>query len=261
MSVDKHRAAFLADPYRAVREAFSADCVDFASAKSWRSNSMVLLEQRTPISRQGKLGTCVLNASCDGVEMLMQEPIELSRLDGYWKSRRLHGAEERDEGTYVSSAFEMWTKVGVCPESMWPYVEENVNVRPPLEALLEGAANLMSIDSYRSILTEGKDRVRDFKLALDMGKPIVAGFAVADWWDDVGSTEKVYNPPRKEEVTGWHAVLTTGYREAPDGSISFCLRNSWGEGWGVKGYAWVDAEYIAKPSVCEDIVVPLLSPR
>ena len=49
---------------------------------------------------------------------------------------------------------------------------------------------------------------------------------------------------------GGHAYLIVGYRELPEmpeeGGICFMVKNSWGEGWGVKGYscmtlAWMNA--------------------
>ena len=44
---------------------------------------------------------------------------------------------------------------------------------------------------------------------------------------------------------GHHAVLITGYGILDD-SIFLKMRNSWGENWGVKGYAWINENDLNK---------------
>lgn len=39
--------------------------------------------------------------------------------------------------------------------------------------------------------------------------------------------------------TGGHAVVMSGYRQAPKGGREFLIHNSWGTSWGNKGYAWI----------------------
>ena len=47
-----------------------------------------------------------------------------------------------------------------------------------------------------------------------------------------------------------HYVTLAGYERAPDGAVKFRLRNSWGEGWGDGGYAWIDPGFLA---ICGDL--------
>jgi hypothetical protein len=51
--------------------------------------------------------------------------------------------------------------------------------------------------------------------------------------------------PDYDRETGGHAVSVVGYRTTPVGR-QFLLHNSWGTGWGERGYAWIDEATIRK---------------
>ena len=53
----------------------------------------------------------------------------------------------------------------------------------------------------------------------------------------------------KETVVGGHAVLAVGYDEKKQIVL---VRNSWGTGWGVKGYFWMPYAYITNTHLCDD---------
>lgn len=46
------------------------------------------------------------------------------------------------------------------------------------------------------------------------------------------------------ESKGVHAVIATGYRDGTPGHRYIKIRNSWGPGWGDKGYAWLHECYV-----------------
>jgi hypothetical protein len=56
-------------------------------------------------------------------------------------------------------------------------------------------------------------------------------------------------PPRSEQVLGGHAVLAVGYEDATQ---RFIVRNSWGKGWGNKGYCTMPYSYLTDPSLARD---------
>jgi hypothetical protein len=43
---------------------------------------------------------------------------------------------------------------------------------------------------------------------------------------------------------GGHAVLAVGLGHGRSGETFFLIRNSWGEGWGDHGYAWLSTDYL-----------------
>jgi len=51
-------------------------------------------------------------------------------------------------------------------------------------------------------------------------------------------------------VVGGHAVLAIGY---DDKERRFLARNSWGEGWGIKGYFTLPYNYLANRNLSDDL--------
>ena len=55
-------------------------------------------------------------------------------------------------------------------------------------------------------------------------------------------------------MTGGHAVMSVGYDDgkkikgaglnAPETKGALMIRNSWGGGWGEKGYGWLPYDYV-----------------
>ena len=77
---------------------------------------------------------------------------------------------------------------------------------------------------------------------LASGYPFVFGFSVYESFESVRVTRTgvVPMPSRHESVLGGHAVLAVGYDDAEQ---SFIVRNSWGTGWGDKGFAYASLDY------------------
>jgi len=58
---------------------------------------------------------------------------------------------------------------------------------------------------------------------------------------EVARTGVAQMPGKGERVLGGHAVMAVGYDKE---SGRFLVRNSWGEGWGMKGYFTMPFEYL-----------------
>jgi C1A family cysteine protease len=56
-------------------------------------------------------------------------------------------------------------------------------------------------------------------------------------------------PGPDEEVLGGHAVLAVGY---DDSAECFIVRNSWGSGWGKKGYFTMPYSYLLEQNLSDD---------
>lgn len=224
----------------------------------------VVIEERTPISNQFAIGSCVANAVMDAMELLMpaRNVRQLSRLFAYWVSRRSHGDDCRDDGTYIRACFEEVRDVGVCLESTYPYdgraAEDGgrVNDRPTLAAYNEAYDH--RIEAFRAIRGTPKRRILDVKAAIDNKQPVVVAFALGNEWNDVDARDVAHGAPVR--ITGHHAMVIVGYRELADGTFWFLIRNSWGTGWGRKGYAWVTADYVGSALHCTELYAATLAP-
>ena len=56
-------------------------------------------------------------------------------------------------------------------------------------------------------------------------------------------------PKAKEKNLGGHAILAVGYS---DKTKRFIVRNSWGAGWGMKGYFTLPYAYVLSENLADD---------
>jgi C1A family cysteine protease len=70
--------------------------------------------------------------------------------------------------------------------------------------------------------------------------------------DEVQKTGHAPMPKPNESVLGGHAVLAVGYDDAQQ---CFIFRNSWGEGWGMKGYGTMPYAYLLDGDLSDDFWV------
>lgn len=190
---------------------------------------------------QGQYSSCVANAAVQAIRAShvrqgAKNPPLASRLFTYFISRRMHGAELRDEGTYVRSCFGAVAKVGFCPEEAWPY-SEDVNQMPSFGAL-RSAVDQRHPTEYRKIYEGGSARVDMVKRALAAGQLVVFGTDIASPF--INATDEVVLPPVGLPILGGHAMVAVSY----DRDV-FRVANSWSESWGDRGYFSMSADYMA----------------
>lgn len=135
------------------------------------------------------------------------------------------------------------TRHGVVSESRLPTTDLNVNEPPPFDADLAGAGAIFT--GYYKVDGDVPTLMR---MALDRGH--FPGFAmvVHEDFQDLGR-ESVYDEPAGLEL-GRHMVTIVGY--APG---AFRLLNSWGTGWGDRGFCWVTDRFVASHYVSDRYVV------
>ncbi|CAE7469958.1 unnamed protein product, partial [Symbiodinium pilosum] len=66
---------------------------------------------------------------------------------------------------------------------------------------------------------------------------------------EVATTGNMVMPQPTDQQLGGHAVCAVGY---DDFKQCFIVRNSWGEGWGDKGYFYMPYEYMCHPALASD---------
>lgn len=214
-----------------------------------------ILSEHTPISDQGSLSSCVANAVCDALEILigLEDPakvVQLSRLMTYWNARVRSQSTSTDDGTYIRDAIDSLHTLGVCPEDAWPYVTANVFAQPPIRAYQKSIDN--KIESYYRIDGVGTTRCDTIEHAIRSNHPCVFAAPVSDEYTKyfrgdgrVWSETKTY--------VGYHAQIITGVRYV-NGARQFKVRNSWGPSWGDNGHTWFAEDY-AGSTLCNDFWV------
>lgn len=212
-----------------------------------------LRDKCSPIVDQGQLGSCTANAMASGLrEYLLlrsgQAYTPLSRLYLYWHERLIEGTLNEDAGAQIRDGMKVLQKLGVCPESDYPYEIEHFKDKP--SATAEQNAALYRIGEYHRVAS-----LSLLKAALAQGLPVVLGFAVFESFEskEVAETGVVPLPDAEREgMLGGHAVLAVGY---DDEHQHVMVRNSWGEGWGDQGYCYFSYEMFAYNSVLRSPIV------
>ena len=200
---------------------------------------------------QGQLGSCTANAVAAAVEydakLNGSDPGALSRLWIYYFERKLEGAPaDQDTGAFGRDGLKVCQKLGVPLEKDWPYDISQFSVEPP--ASLNSEAHQHRISNYRVV----PSNVDSMKAVLSNRQTIALGFSVYESFEspEVAQTGIVPLPSRGEKVLGGHEVLLVGYlKDQPNYGL---VRNSWGDGWGIKGYFLMPWAYLMDAHLASD---------
>ena len=188
-----------------------------------------------PVYDQKSLSACTSNAGVAARIMLSDLKVNLSRLFLYYYERDLEGAVMMDTGATMRDVGKALQKYGVCEETYCPYVESKYYVTPSSQAITN--AEKYKISNYYSL-----SNLNDIRQTLNLAqKPVIGLFELYDNFSDVGSDGVVAMPSGK--FNGNHAQLICGYSDAGKYLI---VRNSWGVGWGDKGYAYFPYDYVSQ---------------
>lgn len=211
----------------------------------------------SPIENQQNVGSCTAHAVAGVVEYFENKSfgkyLDASRLFLYKVTRNLLHFTG-DTGAFLRSALGALVLFGMPPEEFWPYNTERFDEEPDAFCYAF-AQNYKCISYFRhdpsNIST--KDVLISIKKYLVAGIPSVFGFTVYQSIRQVSSDGYIPFPSQNEKMLGGHAVAAVGYDdnveienpfsgESTKGAI--LIRNSWGEGWGDKGYGWLPYEYV-----------------
>jgi C1A family cysteine protease len=199
-----------------------------------------LRQSCSAIENQGTLGSCTAQALAGNLEFLdnMSDKsyIDVSRLFIYYNERLLMDTVDYDSGASLRVGIKTLKNEGSCPEKMWPYSIKKFDVRPKPACYLEGREHTISAYHRITILNEMLTCLAD-------GYPFVFGFTVYESFETakVSKTGIVDMPEAGESAIGGHAVMAVGYDQK---TKRFLVRNSWGDGWGMKGYCTMPFEYL-----------------
>jgi C1A family cysteine protease len=202
----------------------------------------------TSVENQGSLGSCTGQSIAGAIELLNKrngKPTDVSRLFIYYYERVLLGTVNYDSGAYIRDGIKATNKYGASLETYWPY-DINKFKLPPISEARNDALN-RKVTRYERI--ENFDGCID---ALTNGYPIVMGFDVYTSFMSHNVTKTGIMPYpniKREKLLGGHAVLLVGYNK---NKKVFIARNSWGTGWGDRGYFYMPFQVIENTSMSGD---------
>lgn len=199
----------------------------------------------TNIKSQGQQGACMSFSMVSVFEYFMKknhiETPDLSEQFLYYNARKRRGREQYDEGSTSVASIQTLFEDGICTEEAWPYNEQGYSEQPSKAAYTEAKRRRVK----RAVMVEKK--IDTLKSALDEGLPVV--FAVDVFPSFVQGVNGFVSMPSDEEVQQLkdsgenhsHAMVLCGFNEEQQ---VFKVRNSWGEGFGDRGYCYLPYEYV-----------------
>jgi C1A family cysteine protease len=201
-----------------------------------------------PILDQGNLGSCVSNAGYALFYILSKRKISLSRLQLYMTSRAIDKSSlVEDSGATIRGCMKAVSKYGLCNEKIWSYDILNFDKLSPSEAF----RNLYKLTNF--IYTFIKQDLKSIKQVLASGKPVLIGILIYSSFESINATNYgiISMPDTTTETSlGGHAILLVGY---DDKTKVFKFQNSWGVGWGDKGYGYIPYDYVLDNNLAFDL--------
>lgn len=203
-----------------------------------------------PVYNQGNLGSCTANAlgGAYQYEQIKQgrDNFIPSRLFIYYNERVIEGTVNEDAGAMIRDGIKTMVAEGVCPETMWKYMECKFKTKPSEECYTEALNN--QVTEY---LRLSPHSLYEVKHCLSDGYPVAFGFMIYEsmMTDEVSRTGLVPIPDSRETPIGGHAVLAVGYDDSKQALI---VRNSWGAEWGIGGYFYLPYWFITTPNAAAD---------
>lgn len=206
------------------------------------------------IEDQEQLGSCTANA-CVGLVEYMERRASGQHTDGsrlfvYKTTRKLLGWQG-DTGAFLRTTMKALVNFGVPPEEFWPYEIAGFD-REPDPFLYAFAANTkairyMRLDPATATRAQVLDNIRG---AVAKGYAVMFGFSV---YTSLSASPDIPYPSPTDRLEGGHAVLIVGYDDnhqnvgsasGGNGKGALLIRNSWGAGWGDRGYGWLPYDYV-----------------
>jgi C1A family cysteine protease len=201
------------------------------------------------IEDQEDTGSCVGWATAEGVVRYhmvkagkLGQKVPLSPRFVWMGSKETDEYTDRPEtfiegaGTSLKAAMDIVRKYGIVPMSMLPF-HISTKMFTGDDSTFFATAAQRKISSYFNM----RRNLDQWKSWLASKGPILAALSVDRSWDGAtanGGNVDVFVP---NTARGGHAIAIVGYLS----SGRFIVRNSWGTGWGDKGFAYVTPAYIA----------------
>lgn len=212
--------------------------------------AVISLRSEAPaVIDQGQIGSCVANSLANVFRYHLEkdkvagEDFLPSRLAIYYDGRVIENTVDSDSGLTVVDGCKVLNTYGACAEHEWPYEVNQFTIEPPAkaraDALHRKAVRYQSVDQD----------IEQIKAVLTQKLPVTIGISVYESFesDKVAQTGTVPMPAQREKNLGGHCVTIWGM----DDTVQLAtLQNSWGTGWGDKGFFTLPYAYLIDPNLC-----------
>ncbi len=201
------------------------------------------------VADQGSTGSCVGWSTVDSVlrwhfvkaSKLRQDEL-LSPRFVWMASKETDDLESQPTtfietaGTTVKSALDVARKFGVVRDNVLPFASGKLYTGDSKS--FYAIASRLKINAYFNLSLDRGHTLADWRSWLATKGPIATRLNVDRTWDDATANKGNLDKYRDNTARGGHAVAIVGYTVD-----RFIVRNSWGTGWGDKGFAYASHDY------------------
>jgi hypothetical protein len=201
------------------------------------------------VADQGSTGSCVGWAAADGVIRWYLVKAGKLRDDELLAPRFLWmAAKETDPfttqpttfietaGTSIKTALDVARKYGVVRDGVLPFRTGRLYTGDT--RAFYAIASQLKIASYFNLSARPFAELKEW---IATQGPIVTRLDVDRTWDRASDTNGQLDTYQAGTARGGHAVAIVGYKRE-----SLIVRNSWGTGWGDRGFAYASEDYARK---------------
>lgn len=184
---------------------------------------------------QNLRSTCMAFAASDAHAALRPGWTPLSAEWAYYHAVKRDGGQP-DDGSTLPSMLAVIKSDGQPIETEWPYIQTNII---DVASWLPPSKPTALFFRDHTVCQANLQHVID---QLDAGVPALITMMLSDAFylpdaDGVVDCNEAVDPKRR------HAVVAAGHGERA-GKRLILVRNSWSEGWGLNGYAWLAEDYL-----------------
>jgi C1A family cysteine protease len=196
---------------------------------------------------QGQLGSCTGNAIAGAIEYASKaqgkKVFMPSRLFIYYNERVIEGTVSQDAGAEIRDGIKSVASDGVCDENLWPYDTAKFTDKPSYDAYAQAKRGIIKQYARVPVAMHNIQNVLTHKVPVVIGCSLYQSFES----DAVAANGMVPMPNPSEQQIGGHCMLLVGYTQT-----HFIVRNSWGDGWGDKGYCYIPFDYLLNTNLADD---------
>lgn len=206
-------------------------------------------------SLQGCVGWAIAIASyakqsAEGYEAVLPSPGFI-----WWNSRKQHGDEAENTGTYPHLAIASLNDVGMCAEKYWTIEQTkwHFDTKPSRAAFRNAYDPRFEIRTQKLYGASDEDLKQQIKAAFAVQGPLTFGLMVTESFVNSGKHDVIEEPSSDEPIIGGHYMAALGYDE--NGLLG---PQTWRD-WGNDGWFRIGWDYILRRAT--DIVTYKYVPR
>lgn len=190
-----------------------------------------------PIRDQGRRPTCMAIAASDAHGRHVPPGKHMSAEYAFYYAAQYQKPRVHFSGIHPPAMYRAIELDGQPEEMMYPY-QEHLSRYASLS--IPQVAHNASI--YRKTATVLA--IDDLKTCLSAGCTPVLHLHVTDGFRSINQNGGILEYAANDPIIANHAVIAVGLGRSPKGEEYVKVRNSWGTGWGIKGYGWLSEVYV-----------------